>query len=282
MIVCKIYSDISCCLTLCCIIPDGIPAIVPQDLFERVQKQIKKNKKAPARYKADADYILTTKLYCGKCMSFMVGESGTSRNQTTYRYYKCINAKRKQGCDKKAVKKDWIEDIVIEQIKKVIFDDVLIETIADSVYKLLEQENSEIPILKRNLSETEKGIENILNAIQQGILTSSTKKRLEELEKQKQEIEISIVKENIKKPALTKEQIIFWFHRFRKLDTTNIRYRKRLVDCFVNSIILYDDRIEFYFNYKEGAKTLTLDELQKCSDIISPPPPVRDRTGRFA
>ena len=66
---------------------------------------IQKNKKAPARYKANADYILTTKLYCGKCMSFMVGESGISRNATTYRYYKCITAKRKKGCDKKAVKK---------------------------------------------------------------------------------------------------------------------------------------------------------------------------------
>ena len=31
-------------------IPDGIPAIVPKDLFERIQIQIQKNKKAPARY----------------------------------------------------------------------------------------------------------------------------------------------------------------------------------------------------------------------------------------
>ena len=121
------------------VIPDGIPAIVDKDLFDRVQQQIEKNKKAPARYKANADYILTTKLYCGKCMSFMVGESGTSRNATTYRYYKCITAKRKKGCDKKAVKKDWIEEIVINQIKKVIFDDDLIEAIAESGYQLQDQ-----------------------------------------------------------------------------------------------------------------------------------------------
>ena len=76
-----------------------------------LQERIAKNKKSPARHRADEEYILSTKLYCGKCMTFMVGESGTARNKETYRYYKCLSAKRKRGCDKKAVKKKWIEDI---------------------------------------------------------------------------------------------------------------------------------------------------------------------------
>ena len=58
------------------VIPDGIPAIVPKDLFLRVQERMSKNKNSPARYRADEHYILSTKLYCGKCMTFMVGESG--------------------------------------------------------------------------------------------------------------------------------------------------------------------------------------------------------------
>lgn len=264
------------------VIPDGIPAIVDKALFDRVQQQIEKNKKAPARYKADADYILTTKLYCGKCKSFMVGESGTSRNATTYRYYKCITAKRKKGCDKKAVKKDWIEEIVINQIKKIIFDDALMEAIADRVYQLQDQENSTVPLLKKQLAETEKGIENVLNAIEQGIITPSTKHRLQELEQRKQDLQIEIAKENIKKPIITKEQILFWLHRFRNIDTDNVKHRKRLVDSFVNSIVLYDDRIEFYFNYKEGAKTLTLEELSKSSDLLNSAPPNKrlSRCGR--
>ena len=44
-----------------------------------------KNKKAPARHKAEDDYLLTTKLYCGKCGSFMVGESGTSHTMKVHR-----------------------------------------------------------------------------------------------------------------------------------------------------------------------------------------------------
>ena len=33
------------------VIPDGIPAIVPKDLFDRVQEKLAKNKKAPARHR---------------------------------------------------------------------------------------------------------------------------------------------------------------------------------------------------------------------------------------
>ena len=59
--------------------PDAFPAIISKDLFDRVQETMVKNAKAPARHKAEDDYILTTKLRCGKCGAFMVGESGTSR-----------------------------------------------------------------------------------------------------------------------------------------------------------------------------------------------------------
>ena len=61
------------------VIEDGIPPIVPQDLFDRVQEKLAKNKKAPARHKAEDDYLLTTKLFCGYCGAYFCGESGTSR-----------------------------------------------------------------------------------------------------------------------------------------------------------------------------------------------------------
>ncbi len=53
---------------------NGIPSIVPKELFEQVQERLAKDKKAPARHKAKDGYLLTMKLYCGKCGSFMMGE----------------------------------------------------------------------------------------------------------------------------------------------------------------------------------------------------------------
>ena len=78
------------------IIPGGMPIIVPPELFERAQERLEKNKRAPAKSKAKVEYLLTTKLYCGRCGGYMVGESGTSKTLRIYNYYKCLCNKRKK------------------------------------------------------------------------------------------------------------------------------------------------------------------------------------------
>ena len=70
-----------------------IPAIVPLDLFNRVQEKLAVNKKAPARHKAEDDYLLTTKIFCGYCGAYLCGESGTGRNGV-HHYYKCVSVKK--------------------------------------------------------------------------------------------------------------------------------------------------------------------------------------------
>lgn len=242
--------------------PNGIPAIVPKDLFERVQERMAANKKAPAKHKAEDEYLLTTKLFCGKCKSFMVGESGKNHNNLSYRYYKCASVKNHKGCDKKSVRKDWTENVVLGMIRQIILDDELIDQIADTVMELQDRENTALPLLRRQYAETQRGIDNLLNAMQQGIITSSTKERMEDLEQQKNELSVQIMKEEMAHPALTKDQVVFWLQRFRKLDTRKLEHRRRLIDTFVNALYLYDDRMVFVFNYKDGAKTVTFAEIE--------------------
>ena len=241
---------------------NAFPALISEDLFNRVQERLKKNKAAPGRNKANIDYILTTKLKCGKCGRLMAGESGTSRQSITYHYYKCSSAKRKLGCHKKAVKKDWIENLVIRYIMKIVFDDSLIEKIADNILNLLSTESSKIPQLSARLKELNRGINNIINAIQQGILTPSTKQRLEELEEAKKDIETAIVCEKLQRPEITKPHIVYFIKKFRDMDFDDLNSRKRLIDSFVNSIYLYDDKILFSFNYNDKSHELTLAELE--------------------
>lgn len=259
---------------------DGIPAIVPKELFERVQERLAKNKKAPARHKAEDDYLLTTKLYCGKCGSFMVGESGTSHTMKVHRYYRCVNTKKKKLCDKKAVKKDWIEDLVVNYTMKAIMNDEVMERLIDTLMELQKKESTDLPLLKKQLAETEKGINNMLNAIQAGIFTPSTKQRLDELEETKSQLEVSILQEEMHKPLLTREQIAFFIYRFRKFDVTKREQRQRLIDSFVNAVYLYEDKIILTFNYKDGSKTITLADVEG-SDLSSFGAPHRSRV-RFA
>ena len=243
------------------VMPDSIPAIVDKDLFEEVQLKIKKNSRAPARHKAEDDYLLTTKLFCGMCGAMMFGECGTGRNKVVHHYYKCATAKRFKTCKKKTVRKEWLEDLVIAETMKLIQDDAVIDAIVAEVMELQDQENTTLPLLEKQMREVENGIENMLNAIQAGVLTNSTKSRLEKLEAQQKELEVRIAEEKIARPRLSENQVRFWLTRFRKLDPNVKSHRETLINTFVNAVYLYDEKVLITFNYKDGTKTIAFDEI---------------------
>ena len=250
--------------------PNAIPALVSEELFNKVQEKLAKNKKAPARHKAEESYLLTTKLYCGKCGALMFGESGVSHTGKMYTYYKCAAAKKKKTCDKKAVRKQWLEDLVVNETMKLVEDDASMNAIIAKVMELQNQESTDLPIYEKQLKETEVGITNMLNAIQMGILTSSTKERLEALEDQRKELQARIAEERLAKPKMKEEFVRFWLLRFRKLDMTQPEQRQALVDTFINAIYLYDDKVLITFNYKEGTETVAFGEAvkaEKSSDM---------------
>lgn len=80
--------------------PGGMPRILDDDLFYRVQDRLEKNRRAPARATGEGEYLLTTKLYCGYCKDMMTGYGGTGKSGKTYHYYICRKAKKKK-CNKK-------------------------------------------------------------------------------------------------------------------------------------------------------------------------------------
>ena len=245
------------------LIPDAIPPIVSVEIFNEVQEKMLKNKKAPARRKAEDDYLLTTKLFCGHCGALMFGESGTSRTGEVHRYYKCATAKKHKGCKKKTVRKQWLEDLVVNQTMQLVRDDAAMESIIAKVMELQNKENTNIPLYEKQLRDAESGIQNMLNAIQAGILTSSTKERLEQLEETKRELEARIAEEKLAKPKVTEDFIRFWLLRFRKLNMNQKDQRQALVDTFINSIYLYDDKVLITFNYKEGTQTIPFEKVEE-------------------
>ena len=258
------------------VIEGGVPAIVPEDLFNRVQERIEKNRHAPAMAKAKEDYLLTTKLFCGKCERMMVGESGKSHTGAMHYYYKCSGAKRLKDCDKKAVRKDWIERVVVRLIMQRVMDEEKINRLIDAILVMQEQEDTTTPALRSQLAETESSIGNILKAIEQGIFTPSTKQRLDELEARKEEILVNIQTAELQKPKLTREQMTAWFEQFRHGDPENRDFQKRLIDTFVNSVYVFDDKLVLTYNYQHGTQTILLEEIESAlgSDLRCGSPPM--------
>lgn len=124
------------------VILNGIPQLISQELFDRVQIRKGKNRYAPAHARATENYLLSTKLSCGECGAFMVGESGTSSTGTIYRYYRCVNTKRNKTCHKKTLKKDMIEDFTIQTTYDMLQDEDLLKRLAKSLFQYHQRESS--------------------------------------------------------------------------------------------------------------------------------------------
>ena len=244
------------------ITPDGIPAIIDKELFERVQMRMAANKKAPARAKAEEEYLLTTKLYCGDCGRLMAGESGKGCKGIVYHYYKCSGAKRRLGCKKKAIKKHWIEETVVKLTVSKVLTDEAIDRIADAILVMQEQGDTMTPVLKQQLQQCEAEIRNVMKAIRQGIITETTKECLEDLETQRDSLKASILQLQLERRKFTKEEIVEWISKYKFGNINDLDYRKEIIDTFVNSVFVYDDKLVLTYNYKDGTETLTLQEIE--------------------
>ncbi len=247
------------------VVPNAIPAIITKELFDRVQVRMEKNKHATSKSKAPDTYLLTTKLYCGTCRSMMVGDSANKPNGVIYRYYKCAAAKRHE-CNRKAIRKEYIEEQVLNGILRVLHDEVTLNKMADAVIALLSEGSSMLPVLQAQLKETRSAIDNILRAIEHGVFTRTTKERLQELEATEDALRESIREEEAKLPKIDKDMILVTLHKFRDLDIRVTKNRERLIDGFIKAIFIYDNRFEVFTTYSDESFSIpTAEELDRMA-----------------
>ena len=244
----------------------GIPAIVDKALFDKVQKMLDLNHRAPSRSNQSGGFLLTTKLFCGLCGAPMTGDGGTSRSGKVYDYYTCNNRKYKRTCKKERAKKDWIEELIVRALVELIHSDTFIATVADKVmeYQEREKDRSALTALEIRQKEIQKAIDNLLSAIEAGIITPSTKSRLVALESEKADVEHGIAKEFLQEPDVSREQVVFFLEHLRDGDMSDEAYRIQLVDTFLNSVYLYDDKFILVLNYSGENCKITLPILEKA------------------
>ena len=159
------------------------PQIIPIPLFERVQKMMEHNKLgANSR---NTDFVLKGKLYCGLCGMKINGDSGTSHTGVKKFYYTCSNKKRFRKCNKTSIKKDEMEQMVLDYTFKMFDSPETISKIADEIIQLHNQmtkEQSILHLLNEERAKLQKSLNNLMIAIEEGVLTPTTKARVNELE----------------------------------------------------------------------------------------------------
>ncbi len=226
---------------------DMFPRIVPEHLFNTVRQICKDNKLGA--HSTEVTYLLRKKLKCGYCGSTICAETGTSKNGTVMRYYKCNGRKIDKKCKKATVRKNDLENLVVETTIKVLDNPKNIDIIADKIYEANQQHAKDSPVyelLAKEHQKTKKALDNMLKAVEQGIITNSTKKRIEELEGVLDIISGKMALEESKhKALLTKTDIKRFLNKAIRKEPL------QMIRMLIKQIILYDNRIEIYYNHIE-------------------------------
>ena len=247
---------------------DVIPAIIDKKTFAKVQDMLDTNKRKPAGSWTFTDYSLTGKLFCGKCGAPMVGKAGTSKNGERYSYYSCSNHHTNKSCDKSAVRQDWIEPTVLSCVMDLLHDPDLFNDIIERTWSYYESQDSvksEIESIEANLEDTDKRIANLMRALEKAPDLDMIIDRINELKKQKEEIQQELANKRIESGiGFSKDHIIYFMEKCRDMDISTIEDQKVLIKTFVNSIFLYDDHMTIAFNYSGDQNTITIKDIKKA------------------
>ena len=187
----------------------------------------------------------------------MIGIYGTSHTKQPYYYYHCSqNKKQKDRCHKKNVKKELIENIVIDVLKGILDDTENLASLAVDIsdyYNRNYADDSYLKALESELKNTEKSLNNLVKALENGIFSETTQKRLTELEEQKKAltevIEIETVKQNMKIDTIS---IKSFFEKYKNADFTDAGIRDTILEYFIDRIYVYDDKLIICCRYSDS------------------------------
>ena len=255
---------------------DGMPRIIDDDLFEKVQKKLGVNKHGgnrralkmhPESVIDHNDFWLTDHVRCGCCDGLVHGSSGTSGKGRIHYYYVCNNiSKKKDRCHLKYIRQEDLEGLVDSYLDDVIHEPTLRLYLARMCYEHYKASNKDnslyIESIKNKIRDVERKLGNIMKAVEDGIYNDTTADRMKELETQKSFLKDELALEQNKSECeLTESQIL------KFLDTVvnmkDLSNRRRLLDEFIDKIYVYDDRVVINCFYTDDKREIRFDDYKE-------------------
>lgn len=150
------------------------------------------------------------------------------------------------GCEKLSIRQDLLENLVLDTLRNKLSDE---KTMGEIIRRLMETQKrllTEAPILnllRQELKDTEKALDNLVSALENGISSSTTNKRLQELETRKEELACKIqIEESKTAVLLTESEIREYYEAALKQEP------QMLINELIKMITLYDDRMRIGLN----------------------------------
>lgn len=218
----------------------AIPPIVSKELWDICQKKRTLRKHKNFLLRADEPYFLSGKVFCAKCGSPYLGESGTSKNGKVYTYYKC-NGTKHHRCDAKPIAKDVLEGNIANVVLRFLDDDETADKLAEYIYSQQKEEDPAVTSMKKRRKQVDTEIANIDKAIRMGIITETTKSSLLALESERSQLDSSLAKAQLKSRRFSKEEIRFAISDLAQYGCDSPKQREALLNAFVKKVVIEEN-----------------------------------------
>lgn len=237
------------------VVYDVIPPIIEKGLWDRVQYRHSRQKDVRPRKRKDL-YSLTGKIVCGKCGSHFFGirSASTQRGKLyDYKYYVCSVSKTYSECDCKRVRKDFLEDAVLNEIKKHILNERSIYQIANEIIaKLGKNPNGQ----KNKLKELKKELTTVKSQISEMLELKSLKiidnayiiEHMAKYDTRVKELETQIYAiEQQTKMTISHAMIVNYLNKMLSIsNTTDDEILQTIFNNFVEKIIIDNEEIKIH------------------------------------
>ncbi len=155
-----------------------VPALVTEETFARAQELLYQNK-IRSRRRTVAPSVVQGLVACAKC-GYAFSRTSTQTSARKIHYYKCIGSDswRKLGgpvCDNnRFIRQELLDQIVWDEVVRLLEDPVLIQQELDrrlAAARTSDPTRKREQNLQRELTHVDKGIERLLTAYQEGLLS---------------------------------------------------------------------------------------------------------------
>ena len=234
-----------------------VPALITEESFARAQELLQENK-IRSRRRTIAPSVVQGLVSCAKC-GYAFSRTSTYTSARKIHYYKCIGSDgwRKLGgpvCDNgRFVRQELLDQIVWAEVVRLLEDPTLIQQELD---RRLVAARSSDPTrkreqsLQRELTHVGKGIERLLNAYQEGLLSmEQLRERMPALRQRQQALrtELQAIADQINDRAAflrLAETLTAFLARLRSAaETLSVLERQRIVRLLVKEVLVGEDSI---------------------------------------
>ena len=211
-------------------IEGGMPAIVNKEVFMSVQNRLS-NKKHAARKDYEV-YELSGKLYDEDGNTY-VGSGGTGRRGNRYHYYYCKETGHRISRDEL---NERIARCCAIELEKPGMLDLITKLILQAQENDKSSEQKRLELLEQQLQSTERKYDNAIDAVAELGLNDSLRKKIKDLEEEREDLKAEIADAKLKTPTITPEMVEFWVNQLIDQAKTD-----DLLRTFVTRVIITKD-----------------------------------------